>query len=167
MNLQDASLRSSVARFMDRRGLCVLITLSHNHRAGEGNFLVRKLPRVQKGVLRAGNTQKETSDVERPRDHGALLQSRGRDHSGRRYTHTWRQREEGRRQAVTDARTQRRSEAERNKSKTHRGGERDSGTRYGFLSQVKRCSLAGALQAGIWSFHTSPGKRQISKGPLK
>ena len=28
----------------------------------------------------------------------------------------------------------RRTEAERNKSETHRGGERDSGTRYGFLS---------------------------------
>ena len=56
--------------------------------AGEGNFLVRKLPWVRKGVLRAGNTQKETSDVERPRDHGDVLQSRGRETTGREDTHT-------------------------------------------------------------------------------
>lgn len=61
--------------------------------AREGNFLVRKLPCVRKGVLRAGNTQKETSDVERPRDHGYVLQSRGRETTRREDTHTGRQRQ--------------------------------------------------------------------------
>ena len=102
MNLKDASLQSSVARFMDRRGLCVLVTLSHNHLAGEGNFLVRKLPWVQKGILRAGNTQKETSDVERPRDHGALLQSRGRETTRGEDTHTRRQENRGREKQERD-----------------------------------------------------------------
>lgn len=124
----------------------------------------QETPRVQKGVLRAGNTQKETSDVERPRDHGALSsQSRGRDRRRKIHTYTVRTKRRRERQAVTDARTQRRSEAERNRAR-HTGGERDSGTRYGFLSQVKGAVLQGLckLVAGLPYF---PREEADLKGP--
>ena len=57
---------------------------------------------MQKGVLRAGNTQKETSDVERPRDRGAVLQSRGRETTRGEDTHTRRQRQRRREETGHD-----------------------------------------------------------------
>ena len=92
--------------------------------AGEGNFLVRKLPWVRKGVLRAGNTQKETSDVERPRDHGDVLQSRGRETTRREDTHMQGDRQRRREEAGHDRYKHTETEEERQReTRPRRTGE--------------------------------------------
>ena len=73
-------------------------------------------------------------------------EQRKRDHSGGRHAHTETKTEKkgGDRPWQIQEHRDRRTEAERNKSETHRGGEWDSGTRYGFFLSEKVRSCRGS-----------------------
>lgn len=118
---KDASLRSSVARFMERRGLCVLVTLSHNHLVApawpeketswSGNSLVcgrgfSELETLRRRLLmwRDPETMGMSSRAEEERPLG-----------GKTHTQGDRDREGGRNQAMTDTRTQRQKNRGREK----------------------------------------------------